>query len=264
MPLFLYDLPNWVMGLLFTMGWVMVGAGGHALLYRLRPMVLEEADRNLAIAILAVVATVNSLLLAFAAIAVWQAYSDANQAITAEATAMGQLSRDLATFDTEPAQLARQGLRDYARIIVQQEWPAMRKDELDEGSWREFDKLFRAVGRIQPATPREVALMPQIWARTNELVKFRRDRLDAVKDQVPITLWAVIILGTVLTILPACVLPRSRFNQALVAVLSFSMGLMFFFIAAMDRPFAGQESIGPEPFESVLRNMTLWDVERPQ
>jgi hypothetical protein len=263
MPLFLYDLPNWVIGVLFTTGWALLGVGGHALLHRLRPVVLAEADRNLAIAMLAVVATVNSLLLAFAAIAVWQAYSDANQATTAEATALGQLSRDLATFDTEPSHQARQQLKDYARIIVEQEWPAMRKDELDEGSWQAFDKLFRAVGRIQPATPREVALMPQIWARANELVKFRRDRLDAGKDQVPITLWAVIILGTALTILPSYVLPRTRLNQALVAMLSFSMGLMFFFIAAMDRPFAGQESIGPEPFESVLRNMTLWDAEQP-
>jgi hypothetical protein len=264
MPLFLYDWPNWALGLLFTIGWALLGVSGHALLHRLRPVELAEADRNLAIALLAVVATVNSLLLAFAAIAVWQSYSDANQATTAEATAMSQLSRDLAVFDTAPSDLARQRLKDYARVVVDKEWPAMRIDQLDEGTWQEFDELFRAVGQLQPATPREVALMPQIWSHANELVKFRRDRLDAVQDQVPVTLWAVIILGTVLTILPTYALPRTRFNQALVAMLSFSMGLMFFFIAAMDRPFAGQESIGPEPFESVLRNMALWDTEKPR
>ncbi len=259
MPLFLYDMPNWAIGLLFTMGWAALGWGGYVLLHRLRPLNVAEGDRNLAIALLAVVATVNSLLLAFAAIAVWQTYSDAGDAVSAEATAMGQLSRDLAIYDTEPSHQAREQLKAYARMVVDQEWPAMRRDEPDEDAWLALDQLFRAIGKMQPATPREQALMPEIWARTNELVKFRRDRLGSADDQVPGTLWIVVVLGTVLTLLPTYVLPRTRFNEVAIGMLSFSMGLMFFFIAAMDRPFAGQEGIGPQPFESMLRNMALWD-----
>lgn len=46
-----------------------------------------------------------------------------------------------------------------------------------------------------------------------------------------------------------------------VGVLSGSLGLVFFFIAAMDRPFAGEESIGPEPIESTLLKMEQWDED---
>jgi len=38
------------------------------------------------------------------------------------------------------------------------------------------------------------------------------------------------------------------------------VGLVFYFIVAMDRPFAGKESITPAPFQSALANMERWDA----
>ena len=136
----------------------------------------------------------------------------------------------------------------------------MRMQLASPATWESFDRMFRAVGDIHPATPSETSLMPEIWARTNELIKFRRVRLDTSKGEVPGTLWAVVVLGTLLTVVPTYVLPRTRFNRGAIAVLSLSMALVFFFVAAMDRPFVGKESIAPEPFETSLANMERWDA----
>lgn len=57
------------------------------------------------------------------------------------------------------------------------------------------------------------------------------------------------------------VFPRTASNLAAVTVLSGSLGLVFFFIAAMDCPFAGKESIGPEPIELSLSKMEKWDED---
>ncbi len=263
MPLFLYDLSNGVLGALFAVGWMTAGVGGQAVFQRLCGVSFSETDKSLATAVLAVIATINSLLLAFTAVAVWEAYSEATRAVSGEASAMGELGRDLATFGTPPALQARERLKDYAEVVIEQEWPAMRREEQSTLARHAFDRMFRTVGELQPTTPREVALMPEIWARTNELVKLRRDRLGTVKDQVPETLWTVVFLGTLLTLLPTYVLPRSRFSQSAIAMLSLSTGLMFFFIVAMDRPFAGKESVSPEPFESMLQDMAAWDAATP-
>lgn len=264
MPLYLYDLPNGVLGTLFIVGWVAAGVGGQAIFQRLCGVSFSDGDKSLATSILAVIATVNSLLLAFTAIAVWEAYSHATHTVNGEATTMGQLSRDLAAFGTVQSAQAEERLKDYAHEVIELEWPAMRRNEADGLSGHAFELLFIAVSDLQPTTPREMALMPEIWTQTNELVKFRRDRLEATQDQVPGTLWIVVFSGTLLTLLPTYVLPRTRFSQAAIVMLSLSMGLMFFFIAAMDRPFAGAESLGPEPFESALHNAELWErVPRP-
>jgi len=254
MPLWLYELPNWQLGMLITGGLVALGQGGHMVFQQFCRIIFPESDRNLAIALMAVVATVNSLLLAFSAISVWDAFGAADRAVSGEATTIGELSRDLTAFDSPQSQQAGVRLAAYARAVVDDEWAAMRMDQPSPTTWVDFDLMFDAVARIDPATARETALMPEIWARANELVKYRRARLDASKGRVPGTLWAVVLVGTLLTMLPAFVLPRRPFNRVGIAVLSLSMGLVLFFIAALDRPFVGKESISDEPFEAYLHS----------
>jgi hypothetical protein len=55
------------------------------------------------------------------------------------------------------------------------------------------------------------------------------------------------------------VLPPIRFHLAMIGALALSIGLVFFFIFAMDRPFAGQESIRPTPFRDALAGMERWE-----
>jgi hypothetical protein len=260
-PLYLYDLPNGVLGALFIVGWVAAGVGGQAIFQQVCGVSFSDGDRSLATAILAVMATVNSLLLAFTAVAVWEAYGHATQTVNAEASTVGQLSRDLAAFGTDHSSQALERLKDYAHEVIKREWPAMRRDETSETTWHAFELMFMAVSALQPTTPREMALMPEIWARTNELFELRRARLGATHEQVPHTLWIAVFSGTLLTLLPTFVLPRTRFSQTAIVMLSLSMGLMFFFIVAMDRPFVGRESVSPEPFESALHNAEIWDSQ---
>jgi hypothetical protein len=254
MPLWLYQLPNWQLGTLITGGLIALGLGGHAIFQKRCRTIFPESDRNLAIALMAVVATVNSLLLAFSAISVWDAFSAADRAVSGEATTIGELSRDLSAFDTAQSLQAGVRLSAYARAVVDDEWSAMQMDQASPSTWADFDLMFNAVARIEPATLRETALMPEIWARANELVKYRRARLDASKGRVPGTLWAVVVVGTLLTIMPSFVLPARLFNRTGIAMLSLSMGLVLFFIAALDRPFVGKESISDEPFQLYLHS----------
>ena len=71
----------------------------------------------------------------------------------------------------------------------------------------------------------------------------------------------VVLASTVLTMMTTFVLPPTRFNVGMIAGLAVAIGLVFYFIIAMDRPFAGEESISPSPFQSALDNMQRWDDE---
>ena len=151
-------------------------------------------------------------------------------------------------------------LRVYTEMVVKVEWRDMQRGQPNIDVWNTFDRMFLAIGAIEPDTPKRVALLPEIWARTNELVKQRRSRLYTSESEVPGTLWAVVLIGTALTIATAFVLPPSRFNLWMVGLLALSIGLVFYLIIAMDRPFAGKESIRPEAFEIAIGNMERWDT----
>jgi hypothetical protein len=255
MPLALYDLPNWLFGLLISGGWVVVGLAGYLVFHRVCRVSFSSDEKALATALLAVVATVNSLLMAFAAITVWEDFGAADGAVLGEGITLVALGRDLEAFDSAQSRRAGDLLKAYARSVVDQEWPKMRAGQAKEASWAAFDAMFRAVGDMQPAQPREMVLMPEIWGRANELIKYRRARLYASDAHVPITLWAVVVVGTLITIVTTYVFPRTAFNLVAVGLLSWSLGLVFFFVAALDRPFVGKESIGPEPIEEALQAM---------
>lgn len=261
MPLVLYHLPNWLLGVLITGGWIAIALAGYALFRRIVRHEFDGDERGLAIALLAVIATVNSLLLAFSAVSVWESFGAADEAVHGEANTITELSQDLAVFDTPESMASRELLRAYTRMVVEDEWTAMQEGRVDDDAWTAFNRMFRSVGALDPDTPRHVALMPEIWARTNELLKHRRERLYTSEAQVPSTLWLVVIVGTVMTIGTLYVLPATLFNRVVIASVAGAMGLVFFFVVAMDRPFAGNESISPAPFETTLENMQRWDDE---
>jgi hypothetical protein len=261
MPLVLYHLPNWLLGVVITGTWIVIALAGYALFRRLVRHEFDADERALAVALLAVIATVNSLLLAFSAVSVWESFAAADEAVHGEANTITELSQDLAVFDSPESTTARELLRTYTRLVVSEEWAAMQAGRVDNAAWDAFNAMFRSVGALEPDTPRHSALMPEIWARTNELLKHRRERLYTSEAQVPNTLWLVVVVGTVMTICTIYVLPPTRFNTVVVASVAGAMGLVFFFVVAMDRPFAGNESISPAPFEGALFNMQQWDEQ---
>ena len=254
MPLWIYELPNWQLGVIAAVGLMALALGGHAVFQHFCRTIFPESDRNQAIALMTVIATMNSLLLAFSAVSVWDAFGTADRAVSGEATTIGELSRDLRAFGSPQSRQADARLAAYARAVVDQEWPAMQQGGESAATWTDFELMFDAVATLDPVAPREMALMPEIWARANEAVKYRRARLEASKGRVPDTLWIVVSIGTLLTFIPAFVLPRRTFNRVGIAMLALSMGLVLFFIAALDRPFVGKESVSPEPFVLFLRD----------
>jgi hypothetical protein len=259
--LFLYDLPHWVMGLCVVATIVALAYAGYFAFHRLWRPEFTDDNKMVALAVLAIVATVNSLLLAFSAVSVWESFGAAEAAVVQEANVVGALARDLAVFDSAQSRDARRILREYVDMVVNVEWRDMQRGRANTDVWATFDRMFLTIGSMEPDTPRRVALLPEIWTRTNELLRQRRTRLYSSESEVPGTLWAVVLIGTVLTVVTTFALQPTRFHLWMIGLVALSIGLVFYLIIAMERPFAGKESIKPQPFETAIANMQRWDSE---
>ena len=254
--LFLYNWPSWLMGLFVVGVTLTVALGGYALFRRFAPVRLQPEQRSMAIAMVSVITTINSLLVAFSAISVWDAYNDAARTVDAEATAAGELSRDLAAFGDPVADAASQALRVYLDGVVKYEWPKMQQHaEGDAQSAERFDRLFDAANRIEPHSERQRVLLGEVLARVNEMAKHREQRLLTLDVAMPATLWGVMLLASAVSFLLLYVLPGTRFNVAIVTSWAVTLGLAFFFVLAVDRPFAGEVSVGAEPLQRIADAM---------
>ena len=71
-------------------------------------------------------------------------------------------------------------------------------------------------------------------------------------------LWYVVILGTCITILLLWMLDMQLVSHLLLSgLLTLFLGAVICLVFAMDRPFLGEVSIGPDAYQSVYQEMRL-------
>nr|WP_255719366.1 DUF4239 domain-containing protein [Pelomonas sp. P8] len=247
-----YTLPNWVLGLALVALWLVAAQALCALFPDRWRERVTDLDRSVVLASLGVIATMNSLLLAFSAVSAWEAFGSADTAVQREGTAITQLARSLSLYDTAPSRLARERLRAYGRSVVTQEWPAMLQDKPSLSTRDALDGLFTALGDLKPTTSSQTALLNQAWTQANDLLTHRRERLQASKAKVPRTLWIVVLAGSLLTLVPLAAAPKGASSRCALFAVAAALALVFHFVATMDRPFLGSERVTPEAIEDAL------------
>ncbi|KVU21807.1 DUF4239 domain-containing protein [Burkholderia ubonensis] len=253
--LFLYNIPAAAMGALIVTATLAAALLGYAAFRRVLPARIDAEQRGMIVAMLSAVTTINSLLVAFSAVSVWSSYQAATDTVAAEAACATELSRDLAAFRVAGtgADAARRALADYLARVVDDEWPQMQQHgRADPRAEAAFDRMFAAINRVTPADERERVLLAQAMARANEMVKYRQAHLQNLESAMPGTLWAVMLVSSSLSLLLLYALPGTRFNVGLVSIWAVTLGLAFFFVLAVDRPFAGEVSVSAAPIRHAL------------
>ncbi|CAJ0821631.1 DUF4239 domain-containing protein [Ralstonia flaminis] len=260
--LFLYNIPAWAMGAVIVFSTLAIALGGYVLFRRLCPVMLDAEQRGMTIAMMTAVTTINSLLVAFSAISVWGAYQAAADIVAAEAACATELAHDLSAFSHPSAAAARRELVTYLEHVVHDEWPSMQQQaRADVRTEAAFNRMFATTNRITPSDDRERVLLTEVLARANEMVKYREKRLQNLDAAMPATLWGVMLIASGLSLLLLYALPASRFHMALVAAWATTLGLAFFFVLAVDRPFAGEVSVSPAPIERTIQTLSEDEVQ---
>ncbi|KVD92781.1 hypothetical protein WS63_09705 [Burkholderia stagnalis] len=253
--LFLYNIPAAAMGALIVAATLAAALLGYAVFRRIMPGRLDAEQRGMIIAMMSAVTTINSLLVAFSAVSVWTSYQAAADTVASEAACATELAHDLAAFRGAGtgADAARQALATYLARVTDDEWPQMQQHARAAPSAEAaFDRMFAAINHVAPADERERVLLSEVMARANEMVKYRQSRLQSLDSAMPTTLWAVMLLSSSLSLVLLYALPGTRFNIGLVSIWAVTLGLAFFFVMAVDRPFAGEVSVSAEPIRHAL------------
>ena len=73
----------------------------------------------------------------------------------------------------------------------------------------------------------------------------------------PGSLWSVVLVGAVLSILASYVFSMESFwvHATMTSLLAAMISLLVFFILITDLPYRGEASVGPESYELVLHDL---------
>jgi hypothetical protein len=255
----IYDLQNWVLGVLIIA--VLVG-GSLAGLYATRPLVKRllggsSTHNDVVSYFFAGIGVFYGLALGLIAVATWENYTEIDGVVGTEAAAVASLYRDLDGYP-QPMRGRLEGLmRDYTLLVITKEWPAHKQGVALEDGDTLLDHIEDQIMNFEPTKEREKVLQGEVLRSLDTVQEQRRLRLQAVPTGLPAALWSVVIIGAILNLGLTYLfwVENLRLHALLVVIMAIFIGLLIFLTAAMDNPFRGEFSVAPDAFQTVLDNV---------
>lgn len=244
------------MGAAFAVGFLVAGSLG---IFLLRPLARvwihgrRNADDMVGFT-LASFSTLYGILLGLLAVEAYQDFSTIQDAVSKEALSLSTLYRD---FDGYPPPLRadlQNGLRDYARVAIDEHWMQRRNGAPPTGDGAHrlralFDKLLT----FKPTDKGEEIIHGESLRELNTVIELRRFRIASAGGGIPPVMWWVVGVGAALHILLIGLFDmEAHVHLILGGAVSLFLGLVIFLIVSLDSPFSGGAPIGPDPIQATL------------
>ena len=193
------------------------------------------------------------------AVGVWNTNSSASDLVSKEAAAISLLYRDVSGYPSPLREALRGDLREYTVFVIDQAWPAQKigkGQQINTGTGI-LDDFQSKLFTFQPANASQVALHSEALRAYNNLLEYRRLRIDAVGSGLSNVMWVVIWVGAAISIGIAYFfnIPDLKLHVILVFLMSGFLGMVLFMIVINDKPFYGHVSISSDPYKLILERV---------
>ena len=256
MMYWVYDISNLQFGLLTLVTFVAFGTIGllaaRWLIGRSKKRVMETND--VVGFYFGAIVGFYGITLGLISVGVWQTFSDADNKSTLEAAAIESLYRDISAYPEPPRTIMQEKLKEYTRNVIDVAWPMQRKGQTPKGGTELMTALQKPMFHFEPQTQGQMAVHQEALRQYNRLSELRRLRVLSATSGLPGTIWYVLILGAAASIVLTWLfsVESVRRHIFLTGLYSGLIGLLIFLIAALDNPYRGEFSVGPDAFELVL------------
>ena len=256
---FLFDIPLIVKGPALVA--VLIGVSLLSLnwfrKHQLPRLRFGEGDVEFSAAMLASIMVFYGLATALTAVQVWEGYEKVKEVTELEASTLGAFYRDVSEYPEPVRSVLREQVRKYTYRIIHEFWPQQRRGRIPTEGVKSMDQLQSALMNFEPTTEAQKGLAIETLASFDRMMEARRMRLDSVERKLPGILWLVIVLGAFISLISAFYFPvhDERVHRAQVALLAGFIGLVIFFILALDRPYRGDLGLKPRPYEILYEQL---------
>ena len=198
-----------------------------------------------------VLGTTYAVIIGFMLYAVWTSFQLAEINADNEANCLVNVFRLANGLPAAQRVQIHQLAREYANVVIDQEWPAMNRGELSASGISTIDNLWAAAIQAKPETFAEQTTMNLTLTEISSMTEHRRVRQLESESSLPAILWVVLIVGGGITTLSSCLFGSDNFKLHVVQVTSLTLvlSLILVAIADIDRPFRGTVHVRPQGFE---------------
>jgi hypothetical protein len=256
----IYDYPSATIGVLFAAVFVRITWFGIIVF---RPLVRSWINRKRSANDIVGFAfsgfsVLYGLLLGLLAVAAYQNFSSVSDLVDKEASDVASLYRDTQGFPEPKKSVLQRELREYTRFVIEKARPEQRKAIVPIGGAE--TAFANDLMTFKPQDRSEEIIFTEAPHEFNAFLEIRRERLANVTTGIPAVLWWVVGVGAALNIILIWLLYMEiHVHLILGGVLALFLGIVIFLIAALDNPFRGEVSVGPDAFQLVYDSLMKAD-----
>jgi hypothetical protein len=195
------------------------------------------------------------LFVAFTAAQVWSDSDRASAAVSREASALRAVMLLAAGLPPEQESRLRDLIRDYVEQTATVEWPMMARQTASLRSAPiALAEALQFVVSMTPQNPGQQTAQREIISALGSALDARRQRIIVSQAEVNSVKWWSLYLQAICELLVIAVVHCGNRLASGIAMGLFATGVAtsVLLIAAHDRPFTGQISIGPEPLLQIM------------
>ena len=193
------------------------------------------------------------------AVGVWNTNSNASELVSREAAAISSLYRDVSGYPSPLRDELRAKVREYTVFVINEAWPAQQRGQGQaiNGGSRILDDFQAMLFTFQPANLSQSTLHSETLQAYNQLLEYRRLRIDAVGGGLSTVMWSVIWVGAAISIGIAYFfnIPDFKLHAILIILMGGFLAMVLFMIVINDRPFYGHVRISSKPYELILERV---------
>jgi len=190
------------------------------------------------------------------AVAVWNTNSNAAELVSKEAASIASVYRDVTGYPSPIREELRSRLHDYTEFVINDAWPAQRegRGQSVTAGVRILNDFQATLFTFEPKSTGQAALHSETLRAYNNLIEYRRLRIDAVGSGLSTVMWAVIWVGAIISIGVAYFynIPDLKLHAILVSLMAAFLAMVLFMIVINDKPFYGYNSISSDPYQLIL------------
>jgi hypothetical protein len=185
---------------------------------------------------------------------VYQQYEQTRGFIDLEVTQLTQLDRMAVVLPKTTRDNIRESLKDYARTVIDVEWPQLKRGHGSPEAAAALDNLFYVYLSIQPVTDKEKFVMESSVNSFKDIRENRQHRIRLSGGSLNPLLWGVALLGAIASIVFPWFFGGANITSpilmsTLLAALTMSVLLV---ILKLSYPFVGEYGILPVSFQAFL------------
>ena len=246
-----------VVGAFFTVLAVLLAVAGLVLAQRHIPLEFRKAHNDTLSIIYATLYVTFGVIVGFTAYLVLDKYVDSQKTVASEAANIAEIYQLANSFPQAQRDQIQQLARSYAREVIDEEWPLMRKGQSSLHADELLNEIRGSIQDIEPSTDSARAAQTQELSRVHDLTQDRSVRLLHLYTGLPPELWIALgILATIIIVFTFFIgMENARLHRWAVVTLVVAFSIIFVTIYVLDNPFGPGFRVGPQAFEWALNMM---------